>query len=457
MNNYKLGEILEITSSKRIHAEDYVEFGVPFYRSKEVIQLGRGEKITEVLHISQEQYLEIKSKFPVPIIGDLLLTSVGTIGIPYFVTNPNFYFKDGNLTWFRKFSDCINSKYLLFWMQSNYFKNQINNNNIGAVQKALTIDFLKKFEINLPTIYTQLKIVDVLSSIDSKIELNNHINAELEAMSITLYDYWFVQFDFPFDFDLGKQDPKDKPYKSSGGKMVWNEELKREIPEGWEVESINYYAEVIDPHPSHRAPLEVISGFPFAGIGDIDESGNIDINKARVIDEEFVLKQERDYTINEYSIGYGRVGTVGKVVKLRKQPFRFAISPTMAIINPKNDKLATFVYYTVKSPIFFQWVNKYTSGSTRPAIGIQHLRTIPVIKPKAYKNNNLLDKFEALAKGSLIQSDVLNKQNQQLSELRDWLLPMLMNGQVTVVAKEKASYKIEEEMELAAEPEGKHQ
>jgi type I restriction enzyme, S subunit len=279
---------------------------------------------------------------------------------------------------------------------------------------------------------TQHRISAVLSSLDSKIELNKRINAELEAMAKTLYDYWFVQFDFPFDFAQGRPDPNGKPYKTSGGKMVWNEELKREIPEGWEVKSINYYAEVIDPHPSHRAPLEVLNGFPFAGIGDIDESGNIDLNKARVIDEEFVLKQERDYTINEYSIGYGRVGTVGKVVKLRKQPFRFAISPTMAIIKPKNDKLPTFVFYTVKSPIFLQWVNKYTSGSTRPAIGIQHLRTIPVIKPKAYKNNNLLDKFEELAKGSLIQSDVLNKENQQLSALRDWLLPMLMNGQVTV-------------------------
>ena len=117
MNKVKLGEILEITSSKRIHAEDYVETGIPFYRSKEVIQLGKGEMISEVLHISHEQYNAIKSKFPVPIIGDILLTSVGTIGIPYYVTDANFYFKDGNLTWFRKFDNSINSKYLLFWMQ----------------------------------------------------------------------------------------------------------------------------------------------------------------------------------------------------------------------------------------------------------------------------------------------------------------------------------------------------
>lgn len=82
-------------------------------------------------------------------------------------------------------------------------------------------------------------------------------------------------------------------YKASGGKMVYNDTLKREIPDGWDLIPLEYFADVIDPHPSHRAPKEVEHGFPFAGIGDIDESGNIAISKARKIDEEFVDKQER--------------------------------------------------------------------------------------------------------------------------------------------------------------------
>ena len=291
----------------------------------------------------------------------------------------------------------------------------------GSTQPFVSYDLLYDVKVFLPNKIIQNNIASVLTALDSKIELNNRIIAKLEAMAKTLYDYWFVQFDFP--------DKNGKPYKTSGGKMVWNEELKREIPEGWEVKSIDYYANVIDPHPSHRAPLEVIDGYPFAGIGDIDEFGNIDINKARVIDEEFVLKQERDYTINDYSIGYGRVGTVGKVVKLRKQPFRFALSPTMAIINPKNNSLPSFVYFTVTNPTFLQWVNKYTSGSTRPAIGIQHLRTIPVIKPNVY-SENLLEKFEKVVESSFKQTDILNKENQKLTKHRNWLLPMLMNGQV---------------------------
>ncbi len=333
-----------------------------------------------------------------------------------------------------------NNKFVYYALKYNI--NNLLRQGSGTTFDSVNKDLINDFELIIPEDKTDRdKATNVLSVLDSKIELNNCINTELEAMAKTLYDYWFVQFDFP--------DKNGKPYKISGGKMVWNKELKREIPEGWEVKSIDYYANVIDPHPSHRAPREVINGYPFAGIGDIDEFGNIDINKARVIDEEFVLKQERDYTINDYSIGYGRVGTVGKVVKLRKQPFRFALSPTMAIINPKNNSLPSFVYYTVTNPTFLQWVNKYTSGSTRPAIGIQHLRTIPVIKPKVY-SENLLEKFERIVETSFKQTDTLNKENQKLTELRDWLLPMLMNGQVKVKDEK------ETELSMAAEPKTKY-
>jgi type I restriction enzyme S subunit len=352
--------------------------------------------------------------------GDIIISARGTVGALAQIGKPMCF--NQSCFGFRGKRGIVETDFLYYALK-NYVHN-IKNRSQGSVFDKINLNSFDLMEIEIPKeLTTQQKIASVLSALDSKIELNNRINAELEAMAKTLYDYWFVQFDFP--------DKNGKPYKTIGGKMVWNEELKREIPEGWEVKSIDYYANVIDPHPSHRAPLEVIDGYPFAGIGDIDEFGIIDINKARVIDEEFVLKQERDYTINDYSIGYGRVGTVGKVVKLRKQPFRFALSPTMAIINPKNNSLPSFVYFTVNNPTFLQWVNKYTSGSTRPAIGIQHLRTIPVIKPIVY-SENLLEKFEKAVESSFKQTDILNKENQKLTELRDWLLPMLMNRQVKI-------------------------
>lgn len=105
-------------------------------------------------------------------------------------------------------------------------------------RKRVNEGALKLQVLPIPDKITQQQIASILSSLDSKIALNNRINAELEAMAKTLYDYWFVQFDFPYDFVQGKPDSAGKPYKSSGGKMVWSEELKREIPEGWEVSLI---------------------------------------------------------------------------------------------------------------------------------------------------------------------------------------------------------------------------
>ena len=119
-------------------------------------------------------------------------------------------------------------------------KTQYDNlrNLSSGVRKNLNSNDIKSFEIFLPNLSTQKQIAKVLSDLDAKIEVNNKINADLEAMAKLIYDYWFVQFDFP--------DANGKPYKSSGGKMVYNEKLKREIPEGWEVKKLSKCSKIID-------------------------------------------------------------------------------------------------------------------------------------------------------------------------------------------------------------------
>ena len=231
---YTLDQLCIVGSSKRVHLSDYVQQGIPFYRSKEVIELSSGKNISEQLFISSEKYSKIKSKFPVPQENDVLITAVGTIGEILVVKDPNFYFKDGNLIWLRNINfEIIDIDYLYYFLKSDLFQKTIKYNNIGAVQKALTIDFLKTVKITLPSLDNQIKLISVLKLIDKKLKINNQINQELEAMAKTLYDYWFVQFDFP--------DKNGKPYKSSGGKMVYHPELKREIPEGWGVEKLSYF------------------------------------------------------------------------------------------------------------------------------------------------------------------------------------------------------------------------
>lgn len=148
----KLGDICTITSSKRIFASDYVDVGIPFYRSKEIIEKNRGEEVSSPLYISEEKFDVIKSKFGVPSKDDILLTSVGTIGIPYQVqSSDKFYFKDGNLTWLKDFTKSINPRFIYYFISNSFFRTYLNSICIGSSQAALTIEKLKNIEISVPT------------------------------------------------------------------------------------------------------------------------------------------------------------------------------------------------------------------------------------------------------------------------------------------------------------------
>ncbi|MEY0243668.1 restriction endonuclease subunit S, partial [Providencia rettgeri] len=191
---YSLEDVAEITSSKRIFYADYVDYGIPFYRSKEIIELYNRSEISNSLYISEQKYLEIKEKYGVPVIGDILLTSVGTLGIPYLVNNSNeFYFKDGNLTWIRKINkNIVLPDFIYCLLNSPLGKNKLDEITIGSTQAALTIAGLKKIKISVPNLSEQLEIVHVIQSISKKIELLHRQNKTLESMAETLFRQWFA-------------------------------------------------------------------------------------------------------------------------------------------------------------------------------------------------------------------------------------------------------------------------
>ena len=192
---YKLGEIAEITSSKRIFYSEYVSGGVPFYRSKEIIDLYNKRNVATELYISLERYNKIKDKFGVPQKDDILLTSVGSLGIPYKVKDEDyFYFKDGNLTWFKDINiNIIYPDYFVFWLTSCIGKQKLDEITIGSTQAALTISGLKTVVIELPPLTEQIRIASILSSLDDKIDLLHRENKTLEAMAETLFRQWFIE------------------------------------------------------------------------------------------------------------------------------------------------------------------------------------------------------------------------------------------------------------------------
>ena len=388
---YTLEQLCIVGSSKRVHLSDYVQQGVPFYRSKEVIELSSGKNISEQLFISSEKYSEIKSKFPVPQENDVLITAVGTIGEILVVKDPNFYFKDGNLIWSRNINfEIIDIDYLYYFLKSDLFQKTIKYNNIGAVQKALTIDFLKTVKITLPSLDNQRKLISVLKSIDKKLKTNNQINQELEAMAKTLY--------------------------------VYNPELKREIPEGWGVEKVGELAQFknginYEKTSSGSEKVKIIN------VRNISSS-RIFINQTDL--DEIFLENDKstNFIVNEGMILITRSGIPG-ATRLVSELEAKTVYSGFIIASEVNDLIyKNLIFYYLKN--VEEVLKNQSAGTIMKNISQSVLTDMVVSLPP----QNLLLKFNSIIDNLLEQMKNVQRQNQELTQLRDWLLPMLMNGQV---------------------------
>jgi type I restriction enzyme S subunit len=411
---YRLDDICCITSAKRIFESEYVNQGIPFIRGLEITNgslLKDGTKFE--CYISRERYEQIVSKYGKPSTGDILITAVGTIGNLCYITKEiDFYFKDGNIIWFSNISQKCNSKWLYYWMKSQFFKEQIKYSMIGAVQKALTIDMLNKVTISLPPLPIQRKIAAVLTALDDKIALNKRINDKLEAMAKRLYDYWFVQFDFP--------DENGRPYKSSSGKMVWNETLKREIPAGWEVKRLGDVCQT------------VLGGTPSTSIDDY-WSGDIPWLNSGEVAEFPIIKSEKK--INQKAIEKSATELVqkGAVTLSITRHLRASILAIDACINQsvvaieENDRFKhPFLYPYVTNEI--PRLMDLRTGAQQPHINKDIVDSCSIINPNIKVLNSYYRHSVSYYKGIIIKQFEI----EHLTALRDRLLPLLMNGQVVV-------------------------
>ena len=297
-----------------------------------------------------------------------------------------------------------------------YIKKEIQKSASGSIQDNINIDYLSKMRIKVPEKDYQDKIVEVLSSIDKKILLNNQINQELEAMAKTLYDYWFVQFDFP--------DQNGKPYKSSGGKMVYNPELKREIPEGWGVETLrDFESKIITGKTPSRANSDNFGGkIPFITIGDI--RGNTFIYSTSESLTDLGASVQQNKYLPEGSLCVSCIATVGEI------GFTTEWSHTNQQINSivfEDENHRYYLYFALKN-YFENAKASAKTGNTFANMNKEDFSGIRIILPsKEIKNN-----FHEISEPYFAQIKCLQGQNQELTQFRGWLLPMLMNRQVII-------------------------
>lgn len=375
----KLGDICTITSSKRIFASDYVDVGIPFYRSKEIIEKNRGEEVSSPLYISEEKFDVIKSKFGVPSKDDILLTSVGTIGIPYQVqSSDNFYFKDGNLTWLKDFTKSINPRFIYYFISNSFFRTYLNSICIGSSQAALTIEKLKNIEISVPTKNIQNRVADILTLFDDLITLNNRRIAILEEMAVRTYREWFVFFRFP-------------GHEST--------EFVNGLPKGWEYRSVTDILQILYGK-DHKLVYDGL--FPIYGSGGIMRYGN-------------------EYLYEGESVLIPRKGTLNNIILADG---KFWCIDTMFYSIPKIPKICKLAFFQLKA---FD-MEVFNSGTALPSMTIKILSCLKLLVPDE-KYRTL---FEQSISAIFNELTYLKKLNVTLQQMRDRLLPQLMSGQLEV-------------------------
>lgn len=392
----KIGDLCNVSSSKRVFAKQYVEEGIPFYRQKEIIDKKNGNALEEPIFISKSVYNEFKEKSGVPIRGDLLITAVGaTLGIPFVVGDEKFYFKDGNLIWLYNFSNELNSEFLYYWIDSSFGTQTLWNRTIGSAQPALTIDSIKKLSIPIPSRHIQDTIAATLKTYDALIENNQKRIRLLEQMAENLYKEWFVRFRFP------------------GCETA---EFEEKRPCGW----------IVSTCKNSKAPT-------FFDYCELSKLGSF-VRGRNITAAEMVEGEIPVISAGLQPSGYHNQANVkGRSLTISASGanagyLQYNLTDIWAADCSyyQNDNNLWFVYCTLK---FLQPViSNLQCGAAQPHVYPKNINKLCVLKP----TDELIAKFNDTVEPFFKEIEILKKKNDNLLKQRDLLLPRLMSGKLEV-------------------------
>lgn len=417
MNSYikTIGDIAEVFDGP--HATPKKTLTGPYFLSISSLENGYLD-LTKSAHLNEEDFKKW-TKRVMPKKGDILFSYETRLGEVALMPDDIKACLGRRMGLLRPNPKLVLSEYLLYAYLSPSFQQVIKTNTItGATVNRIALTELPNFEVRIPPMEEQRKVSELLSNLDKKMKLNNQVNSKLEAMAKTLYDYWFVQFDFP--------DVDGKPYKSSGGKMVYNETLKREIPEGWDVRPVSEIIEVRDG--THDSPKPSGKGEYLITSKHLQPSG-IDFSNAYFISYEDFEAVNKRSKVDEGDFLISMIGTIGLSQWVMKITTPFAIKNIGLFKTSQSPEYADYIFASVTSSYGKAYLQQNQStGTSQPYVTLGTLRGIPITIPSKKVFDDFNKKVKPIHK--LLYENAT--ENQKLVELRDWLLPMLMNGQVTV-------------------------
>ena len=419
LKKYKLGEILDVTRGASLSGEYYATEG-------DYIRLTCGNFdyqnncFKENTSKDNLYYIgEFRSEFLMKkgdIITPLTEQAIGLLGSTAIIPESGKYIQSQDIAKIVCKEDLLDKDFAFYLISSTIVKQQLSAAAQQTKIRHTSPDKIKDCIVWIPKLTEQKCIGKLLRTLDSKIELNRAINQNLEAMAKQLYDYWFVQFDFP--------DENGRPYKSSGGKMVWNEKLKRKIPEGWDSIPIGNYAPCKGGYAFKSSDFYKRRGVPVIKIGNIRDDYTLDMTDCQCIenfDNSQFLAKRFDLVIAMTGATIGKFAISQRDYWVNQRVGRFELGDT-----PLN-RLG-YLFNSLKQDYFREQIFQIASGCAQPNISSEQIDAILILKPK----DSILSQFNNICRSLLKQQSENLLQIEELTKQRDELLPFLMNGQVSV-------------------------
>ena len=412
---YKLGELLRVKHGWAFKGEFFSDTGVQsiltpgnFYESGGF----KANPLKDRFYSGDYPKEYLCSK------GDLVVAmteqAAGLLGSTAIVPEDNRYLHNQRIGLI-SCNESLNKDFAYYLFMTQSVRQQISRSASGTKVKHTSPEKIYDVQVDIPKIQTQKNIAFFLSSLDKKIQINNQINQELEAMAKTLYDYWFVQFDFP--------DQNGKPYKSSGGKMVYHPELKREIPEGWGVAKVEDIAQTGSGGTPKSTNVSYYSNgeIPWINSGELEQT--VITSTSNFITEEGLNNSSAKLFPSGTILVAMYGATAGKVSFLT---FEASTNQAICAIMLNDIRMRYYLKNVIED--LYQYLVKLSTGSARDNLSQDMIKNIKVVIP----SNDILDRFYDFSNNIIKEITKKQQENEQLTQLRDWLLPMLMNGQVKV-------------------------
>ena len=423
LKKYKLGEILDVTRGASLSGEFYATEG-------EYIRLTCGN-----FDYQNNCFKENKSKDNLYYTGDfrseflmekgdiitpLTEQAIGLLGSTAIIPESGKYIQSQDVAKIICKEDLLDKDFAFYLISSTLVKQQLSAAAQQTKIRHTSPDKIKDCTVWIPELAEQKRISKLLCGLDRKIELNRAINQNLEAMAKQLYDYWFVQFDFPNE--------EGKPYKSSGGEMVWNEKLKREIPKQWENCTLSYYVGRITNGLNPRKNFVLGDGDNYYVTIRSLLGTDIDWNNCDRCNDEALAKINARSQLQIGDVIFSAIGTIGRTYYIQENPVNWNISETSFTLRANPNIPSELFYSILRSDEVQLQADKKAMGSTLRCLVMDSFLNIPLVKIPTIIGCLFTEYIKPIIK----QQYLINKENRSLIKQRDELLPLLMNGQVSV-------------------------